>query len=385
LQKELDSIGWHPIPEQEIAKLRARKFVDYLGDTSVGKKRLISWPDRFTSSFGAGRPGVTTPYIGNAATMEEWWRAWLSFMFEDEAYKKISPHPKKYQNELSEFEIEHSQSLQVFHLAVFDGILVQMLNEAAPEWLPVKRRLLIGDRIMLVVEILAKAYSDFDAILLQEVVPRAQPLIAQALPNFEVIAGGSRGQDSLVLLRKTRFTNIVDETSMFAHLPIPTGDACVVRATVDENEIIIGSFHSDSAGQMTVPFLEAFATHVAGRRCLLGLDGNMASDPDKGSLSSMDFRAAVSRHDMHSCLPEDVWTTFKARTHVQPQFQKAVRSENLATEADLGPKDHILTRSAAFFAAVERDTTGNHSFIDAPLPTESFPSDHAIVAADILL
>ncbi|CAK0853116.1 unnamed protein product [Prorocentrum cordatum] len=110
----------------------------------------------------------------------------------------------------------------------------------------------------------------------------------------------------------------------------------------------------------------------------------MATDPGKGKLTSTDFRAAVSQLGLHSCLPEDVWTTFKARTFVQPQLQKAVRSENLSTEADMGPEDHILAKGAAsIFVAVERDTTGDHHFLDAPLPTESFPSDHAIVAADV--
>ena len=88
---------------------------------------------------------------------------------------------------------------------------------------------------------------------------------------------------------------------------------------------------------------------------------------------------------LYPCLHDDVWTTFKARTFVQPQFHKAVLSKNLMIASDLGPKDHILAQQRSFFVDVERDSTGKHSFKNAPMPTESFPSDHAIISADILL
>ena len=80
-----------------------------------------------------------------------------------------------------------------------------------------------------------------------------------------------------------------------------------------------------------------------------------------------------------------MWTTFKARTFVQPQFQKAVLSEHLAEEADRGPKDHILAYQGAYWVGASRDTTGELEFLDAPLPSGIFPSDHALVYAQLTL
>jgi len=341
-----------------------------------------------TSDLGKGRPAVTTPYTGWGASLEDWWVAWTTFIFSEQAYEKIIPHPVKYQTGLNEMELEFSQPLQIFHLALFDGILMHMLNTVAPGWMETKRLLLTSDRVGLSIEILVDSYGSFDALLLQEVSRAAGSLIKERLPDFHVIGGGSGGNNnSLVLARKSYFTEVVDETATFApKLPISCGDACVVLArSVNGEQVVLASYHSDCDGKMTLPFIDAFVQHTAGRMCLLGIDGNMTSDPEKGRLNSMSFRKAIVAHGLHSCLPEDVWTTYKARTFMQPQFQKAVLSTKLKDDADLGPKDHILATAPSYFVSVARDTTGTHQFIDAPLPTERFPSDHAIVAADVLL
>ena len=79
-----------------------------------------------------------------------------------------------------------------------------------------------------------------------------------------------------------------------------------------------------------------------------------------------------------------IWTTFKARTYVQPQFQQAVLCANLKEEAVMAPEDHILVREDSYFVKAMRDTTGRKTFYEKPLPTREFPSDHAIVAAELL-
>ena len=98
-----------------------------------------------------------------------------------------------------------------------------------------------------------------------------------------------------------------------------------------------------------------------------------------------DFRAAIQKHGMCTCLTEDVWTTFKARTFLQPQFQKAVLSSRLQEEADMGPKDHLIVPEGCVFLRTTRDTTGDETFVNQPLPTKQFPSDHAIVTTEVLL
>ena len=81
-------------------------------------------------------------------------------------------------------------------------------------------------------------------------------------------------------------------------------------------------------------------------------------------------------------------TTFNARTYLQPQLNKAVRFAERATSpaTDKHPKDHILFRLGTFECRiVTRDNTGEGEFVDdAPFPTLTFPSDHALVCAELV-
>lgn len=271
-----------------------------------------------------------------------------------------------------------------------------LLSKVAQDWMEVKRDLMSVDKTEQTVRIVEN-YKVFDFILLQEATAALAPALNAAMPSHTLIVPpGARGQDSLILAKKDAMsTELTDETARFVEaakesapeLAIEPGYACVVSMRVRGENVVIGSYHSDSDGKMTVPFVNAFTKYTDQKlvKGLLGIDGNMASDPDKGKLYSHDFREAIARHGWHSCLPDDVWTTFKARTFVQPQFQKAVLSKNLSTEADMGPKDHILAAKDAYFARAARDTSGQQEFLDRPLPTKTFPSDHAIVAAHVLL
>ena len=90
----------------------------------------------------------------------------------------------------------------------------------------------------------------------------------------------------------------------------------------------------------------------------------------------------------------NLYTTYNARTFLQPQLNKAVRFSDYDTSklTDKNPKDHILFGSTTSHLRnvsggkevrakyVFRDNTGDGNFIaDMPFPTSSFPSDHAIV------
>ena len=124
--------------------LRGRGLVDYLKDPSIGKKRLVSLPDRKTGTLGSGRPGVTTTFVGEIAGVDDWWACWTNFIFEQAVYKKIKPHPEKYHAELTPQEIELSTSLQLLHLALFDACMIFVMGRVYPSWMNVKRQLVTG-------------------------------------------------------------------------------------------------------------------------------------------------------------------------------------------------------------------------------------------------
>ena len=99
----------------------------------------------------------------------------------------------------------------------------------------------------------------------------------------------------------------------------------------------------------------------------------------------------------------NVYTTYNARTYLQPQLNKAVRMAERAYSplTDRNPKDHIIFQTSSCksdlvgrevqrtgFSAktVSRDNTGTGTFIPrTPFPTLNFPSDHAIVCAELQL
>ena len=98
-----------------------------------------------------------------------------------------------------------------------------------------------------------------------------------------------------------------------------------------------------------------------------------------------------------------MYTTYNARTYLQPQLNKAVRMTERAYSplTDRNPKDHILFQTSSCtsdlvgcevqrtgFSAktVSRDNTGTGTFLPrTPFPTLNFPSDHAIVCAELQL
>ena len=86
----------------------------------------------------------------------------------------------------------------------------------------------------------------------------------------------------------------------------------------------------------------------------------------------------------------DGYTTFNARTYLQPQLNKAVKPEDKFTSplVDRNPKDHILfyEKDAKLHAPPTRDNTGRGFYDnDIMFPTLTFPSDHAITKAAVAL
>ena len=78
-----------------------------------------------------------------------------------------------------------------------------------------------------------------------------------------------------------------------------------------------------------------------------------------------------------------VWTTFSARTHLQPQGHKAVGP------AAAGGAEHRRLRDWVVFPAgraaaagpAERDNTGRGALAEVrTVPSAAFPSDHAVVS-----
>ena len=102
-----------------------------------------------------------------------------------------------------------------------------------------------------------------------------------------------------------------------------------------------------------------------------------------------DFAAAFRADGYSSCWgdsPDPLSaTTFNARTYLQPQLQKAAKSDEKVSKGDKNPKDFILFPKGGFeVVRAAKDNTGERRYVeDMVFPTLAFPSDHGIASVTL--
>lgn len=446
LASMMSAEGWGGI--EETRKLwrddfSQRKIMSgFLKDKQLGAKRLASMPDRLTNTvnlFGGGvscRPTVINNYEPPLPDIATWWEAWKSWMFSLElevpakggGSKKARPCsmletiPRAKYPALTESEEAISVPLQTLCCAIFDAVLVHMLNSVGPDtWHGVKLSLckaLSTNKVALTLSIL-EHYSDCDIVFLQECSAAFAETVAatSALEEaFHVLKPAAldhkRDQNSLILLAKGRFDGAGAEEVTGAiearmkeegSVTLAKGDLCAyivppAASPVSEaGSWLLCSFHGDTDGLASVPLVTAAAAVRAARggadalRLVIGLDANAhcAGVPGK-KLGAAEFVGACAGLGLADCwggrcaeAPAECCTTFNARTYLQPQLNKAVSRTAAATDpsTDRHPKDYILFDGAQLetTCAPLRDNQGTRGKFDpdAPFPTLRFPSDHA--------
>merc|ERR1712113_135577 len=121
-------------------------------------------------------------------------------------------------------------------------------------------------------------------------------------------------------------------------------------------------------------------------RLIFGLDANVYENASKKQQDIMDFGERYRHHGMTSCWGDTPqasnYTTFNARTYLQPQLNKACKRSEKRECGDVNPKDFILFLKSYFeVSETWKDNTGNKEYIEnMAFPTLKFPSDHAILA-----
>lgn len=397
LRERMDAEGWAGVPETEAlwrSDFRERKIISgFLRDGTLGKKRLASMPDRFTNTITAAdgsshpRPSVINSFTGPMQTTREWWEQWLAFLFveplqlagRDGAPSARRPAqllraiPASKYPELSAAEEAISLPLQTLCLALFDAILVHVLNTLAPgAWLPLKQQLvqrLVLGKVARTAELLGEPrYAGVGVFCLQEAgAALAHTLRAQLAPGRFVVAPGaldpSRDQNSLALLSAELFDEgSVQEVSRAVERLLPSsslapGDLLaftVAPARADGGApYLLASFHGDTNGLQTAPVLAALAAYAAGEgaepggrplRLLLGLDANAHLGGDaRTHYTAQQLEADCAAAGLLDCWPlEARWagclTTNSARTFLQPQLNKACPHADMATGGDRNPK-----------------------------------------------
>merc|ERR1711957_357482 len=211
---------------------------------------------------------------------------------------------------------------------------------------------------------------------------------------------GKRDQNSIVLLSKDKFTpdyrEITKEVAneLAAGSPVEKGDLLVLAVSdAMGKESIMGSFHGDTNGLATKAVVTAVNT-VADRmkaNLIFGLDANTYLEKKEGWQHVDDFLDHLEPLGLRTCFGDeedmaDCRTCCAARTFMQPQLNKAIRSAdklNSKAGSDVNPKDHILfNRSSYEVKAWYKDNTGERQYRETDcIPTLHFPSDHGVLSA----
>ena len=368
-------------------ELASRKSItEYLKDQSLGEKRLISMPDRMTSTLKSVCGDIIfrpTPISGSQEDMgdpETWWTVWRRFMFGTAVNVRgcvfscpfliLQTIPRAKYPALSEAEEALSVPLQALCLALFDVVLVHLLSSVMPAhtWQPLKwslHRALYEDKEVSCVGVLKSHYPYADIIFVQEA---SEKFAARAWACLEFCvlrparSDGRRSQMSVIMLRLERFieASARDLTcEVLELLPskcVEKGDLCVFQAlSHDGRPFLLASFHGDSGGRATCPVVSAIhrlaQEHYQEHTIILGLDANTAARRSKdAALDVAEFLSFLSARGLSSCWTgrplDGVWTTFSARTHLQPQLHKAVSHARVLESANTQLKDWIVFAAA---------------------------------------
>lgn len=436
LNKRLSDVGWVSMQSYWENEFRDRKIVSgFLKDPLLGSKRLASMPDRITNTInvkgGEGqvfRPTVINMYAGDLSTLEKWWKAWEKFMFDKKLkykgkegveskipYEMLQKIKKAKYPEITKQEEKDSLPLQTMCGAIFDAILVHMMNTvtASPDvWQDLKKTMvenLNKKKVPHTLEILENTYKDSDIITLQEV---SSSFIDQARSSklgkkFHIVAPAEldavRDQNSVIFLNKELFPNGVSNeiTSKVeasfpvgVSVPVAKGDILAVTATNKFGlDLVVASFHGDTNGLATKPVVDATVAAMkadatlSNHRLIFGMDANTYEKAKPGKQQDvLDFAEDVVSHGLTSCWgdvpnPKN-YTTYNARTYLQPQLNKACKSTEKREKGDVNPKDFIIFPKSDFkVIKTWKDNTGKKNYIeDMAFPTLEFPSDHGLLS-----
>jgi hypothetical protein len=275
-------------------------------------------------------------------------------------------------------------------------------------WLGVKRAVashMVDGKDDRQIEVLSGYYSAMDVMCLQEVSLAMVETLTRTLGReFHVVAGADaspeQNQNSVILLKKVTFRDPGHEITSEAKArmvssQLSPGDLVVVHCTdVDGVGHVIASFHGDSEGKSAIPAICAVASMAEESyptaAFFAGMDVNTTT-PERSiaehRLSWDTMLDALPKHKLSTCFGDrpaaSDYTSFVARSSLQGQLHKAVPYSTVADHACKEPKDVVLYRPSDYGRAkCWKDCMGDGSWRqDAVMPSITFPSDHAIVAA----
>lgn len=382
LEEYMIKAGWKGRGSEDYIKITRRIWDEdlknrrimsgFIQDSVLGKKRLISMPDRVTNTINTVdhgivyRPTVINCYEQNFG--KTWFASWLKFMFEDkitikhgDADKVTTPSEmlttikrSKYPAVTAEEE-SASIPLQTLCCAIFDAVLIYMMDTVSDgTWEPLRQTMcnnLNRHKLDRTMEILETTYADQDIIFLQEVASsfrvacEGKPISSLFDIYLPDEMDSERDQNSFILLKKGKYREVREVTSEVLKelsnqsssskpAPVMKGDllALAVVDATDLKKYILASFHGDTNGLATIPIVSAVYSYAVNQlpdhKLLFGMDANTYAKPESDQQGVVDFGKFFKSKKLNSCYGHEPnplnFTTFHARTYLQPQLNKVI-------------------------------------------------------------
>ncbi len=277
-----------------------------------------------------------------------------------------------------------SLPLQTMCGAIFDAILVHMMNTVSTPnvWQPLKETMVASlnkQKVPHTLSLLSDVYGNSDIITLQEVSSsfidqaKAGPLGEKYWINAPKDMDAVRDQNSVIMLNKDTFPSgegyeitdqVYESFPAGVDVPVAKGDINAITA-VDKHGVpfVIASFHGDTNGLATIPVNEAIVktmekdAQLVNHKLIFGLDANTYEKPSvkdgkKKHQEVLEWGRSYTGFGETSCwgdVPQPSnFTTFNARTYLQPQLNKACKSSEKREKGDVNPKDFILFKKGDF-------------------------------------
>jgi len=312
--------------------------------------------------------------------------------------------------------------LNIVFLAIFDAILVFMLfdieSKTGINWQKIKENLyniLNKDKLVKTAQIIKSHYLDYDILFLQEVRNNllddleSNEALKDIAENFDILFPkkvSKNNQTSIICLNKgtmlkssPEVTEVSDEyfEAYDGKTAIGNGDLFAICVS----DYLLISFHGDSGGMASgdmMQTVDALQSKFKDKKLIVGIDANTHCDAvsdGKKKYSVSAFDGKLRSLGFGTCFGDKPTkhTVNSARTYLQPQLNKAVKKELLLKDdVDFrAPKDYIIFLENQF--GVKKDSVnvnnkGNGGYdasFEYVIPSESFPSDHAIVSAHLVM
>lgn len=252
-------------------------------------------PDRITNTINTHsgeillRPAVINGFRGELSSISSWWSQWRQFMFqtkvevineeskgEQVVFRLLEPILQTKYPAITEKEQAISIPLQIMCLAIFDVVMVHMLNTVACDtWQGLRESLctaLHSEKDAQVSRILDETYYSAKVVFIQEAAAAFvdRVLAHPSLSNRYMVLhppqlDGKRDQNSIILADKSSFdedsaTDITPEIlAGVTNWPTAPGDlvAVSVKCRHDGRKYLLASFHGDTNGLATLIMVRA--------------------------------------------------------------------------------------------------------------------------------